>query len=151
MLYLNYVQLSSRHRHFQAVYDGLCNERERLLSAAMPHGTRLDGCKVSGSGFSRVIEDSVIRVELSHIDRQIQEAKTILDGWQLLVTCALDDLRNSNDLHERIFCYRYVDRRKVKWIASMVDLSETQVYRIIQKIQKNLDKALPPSLEKQKK
>ena len=148
MLYLNYIQLSSRHRHFQAVYEGLCDERERLLSAAMPHGTRLDGCKVSGSGFSRMIEDSVIRVELSHIDRQIQEARSILDDWEFVKACALDDLRNSDDLHDKVFCYRYVDRRKAEWISSMIGLSESQVYRIIQKIQKNLDKALPPSLEK---
>ena len=117
----------------------------------MPHGTRLDGCKVSGSGFSRVIEDSVIRVELSHIDKQIQEAKSILDDWKLVKMCALDDLRNSDDLHDKVYCYRYVDGRKAEWISSMIGLSESQVYRIIQKIKKNLDKALPPSLEKPEK
>ena len=75
--------------------------------------------------------------QAERLDERIIEARFIMNERKNLYESLLEQLRRSNDVCDKVYRYRYIDRLKVFRVAMNVGYSEAQVYRILKKIRAN--------------
>ena len=57
-----------------------------------------------------------------------------MEDREHLLKIKLEELRASNNVEDKIYLLRFIDRVRVFRIAKMIGYSESQVYRILEKI-----------------
>ena len=115
MLYFEYEKYKKKYIKVQEAYEALLTERENIIT--------------SKTGFERIddIEKSIRALKQSLIDR-----KKVLDSKK-------EDVLNSHSVEDIVYRMRYIERVKVNRIAKCIHYSETQTYRILNKIDENLE------------
>ena len=73
-------------------------------------------------------------------DERLKEARSLIEDRETLLELRTRELRNSEDIHDRVFCLRFLDKVKVHKIAAACNYSEAQIYRIIGEINRFLAK-----------
>ena len=140
MLYMEYELLRRRYIDIRLTWDALMEEKERLFSRTLPTAVQLEKEKVSGGTPHNSFDEYLIRKEQLHIDEQIKEAESIIESrWQML-NAKEKELRASKNLHDRIYVMRVIDHSRVVNIARKIGYSESQIYRILEVIEGNIEK-----------
>ena len=138
MIYPEYHYLLIKYSETQARLSDLLNEKEELFAITQPKGVNTEKETVSGGKNTNLYEAYLIQKEQSHIEERIAEIKEILDDRYKLLKDAEGRLKASLILDDRIYKMRYIDRTRVYKIARRLNYSESHVYRIIERIEKNL-------------
>lgn len=73
-------------------------------------------------------------------DERLKEARSLIEDRETLLELRTRELRNSGDIHDRVFCLRFLDKVRVYKIAAACHYSEAQIYRIIGEINRFLAK-----------
>ena len=137
MLYHEYVDLKSKYRDAQKVYDAILTEKEEVFQRTQPQAVNGKE-KVSGGKSSNMFDRYLIEIQEKQIDERLAEAKKLLSERDKLLRIKRDELRASNDIRDKIYLSRYIERRKVYQIAQIVNYSERQVLRILSEIRETL-------------
>ena len=137
MVYLEYERFKARYRLTQDLYSEILAEKEELFGRTQPRTAPTDKDRVSGGSDANVFESYVIEMESKRIDERLTIVKSILDERHGLLRLKEQELRESKDIPDRIYCYRHLDHKRIKWIARKVNYSEAQVYRHLDAIRKN--------------
>lgn len=138
MIYPEYHYLLLKYSETQSRLSDLLNEKEELFAITQPKGVNTEKEAVSGGKNTNLYEAYLIQKEQSHIEERIAEIKEILDDRYKLLKDAEGRLKASLILDDRIYKMRYIDRTRVYKIARRLNYSESHVYRIIERIEKNL-------------
>ena len=142
MLYAEYHITREKYFDAQRAFNELIDEKEMLFARTQPAAISYDKERVSSSGSGRnVFDEYLIAKERSRIDERIAEQKTILDDRKRLKDLKEYELRASKEWHDRIYVYYYLDKLSLTKIESRVPYSRVQIWRILQKIKSNLEKA----------
>lgn len=138
-VYIDYELYKIKYLEIQAKYNDILTEKENLFTKTQPNAIRYDklqieGGKLRGNGF----DEYMIAKENAKIDERLIEARQLLGDRERLLKLKEKELRASKDKLDRIYCMRYVDNKRPYAIARALNYSESQIYRILDKIQKDL-------------
>lgn len=78
-------------------------------------------------------------IKIQEIDSEIEVRKNLYGNLSYRLKLKEIELRNSKELLDRIYVYRYLDRYKVNKIARIVEYSREQTYRKIREIDKKIN------------
>ena len=136
MVYEDYERLKRSYEAMQNVCDSILKEKEKLFTRTQPNAIQYDKPLVNGgkydNGFDKYLEDC----ENYKIDRRLKEAVSILQARAELLRMKEQDLRASKELIDIIYVMKFLDNAKPMTIGMALGYSESQVYRIIEKIKK---------------
>lgn len=134
MIYESYKRSYYR---MQTKVNEILNEKERLFNATQPkamnYGTIQGGGKAVNS-----FDEYLVKCEDEEIDKRLMEAKRLLFEREKLMVMAEKELRESKDILDVVYRMAMIDNIKIRTIANRLCYSESQVYRFIEKIQKEL-------------
>ena len=141
MLYVEYEKYLNRYRSTQAKVDEILTEKEAIFLKTQTQGIRYDLEKITGGAYTNIFESYVIDLEKKKIDERLQEAKSLLEERKMLLDMKERELRNSKELYDKIYRMRYIDNLSPYNIGERIGYSTSQVYRILDKINKILKNA----------
>lgn len=141
MLYVEYEKYLNRYRSTQAKVDEILTEKEAIFLKTQTQGIRYDLEKITGGAYTNIFESYVINLEKKKIDERLQEAKSLLEERKMLLDMKERELRNSKELYDKIYRMRYIDNLSPYNIGERIGYSTSQVYRILDKINKILKNA----------
>lgn len=135
MVYLDFERSKIKYLEAQRMYDQVLSDKEGLFSMTQPKGTAYDGDVVIGGHPQNTFDMYLIKQEFEQIDIKIMEIKSLIDERKHLMDIQEERLRKSKALVDRIYLMKYLECRRVSEIAWKVSYSESQVYRILDRIQ----------------
>lgn len=136
-LYMDYHILRSKYHEAQMSVDLILSEKEKLFAKTQPRSIKFDSERVSGGGQSNPFEEYVIQLEKHKIDFRLNEAKTIMEDRLELMLNKEGELRASNDVADKIYCLRVLDRKRLQTIMAITHYSRSHIYRILHEIYEN--------------
>lgn len=137
MYYLQYERY--RKKYFEA-QDYLCkilDKKEALFQKTQPQSPKYEADKVSGGVAVNKAEAYVIEAE--ELDIKLDVAKAILDEREALLRKKEQEIRDSRDTYDKVFCLRYIDSKKIKDIAIKMNYSEPHIYKILREIRMQIE------------
>lgn len=140
MIYVEYEAYKSKYYDTQKQYNDILNEKEKLFLMTQPRTMQYDGEPVKGGVHKNVFDEYLVIKEQKNIDQRLIEIKAILEDRERLLNLKEQELKNSTNIQDKIYVYRYFDRMKIYKISRMVGYSEAQVYRLLNIIKSNLNK-----------
>ena len=138
MIYVIYEEYKNKYYETQKEYDIILNEKEKLFMITQPSAVKFDKEIVSGGTTDNTFERYLILKEEKKVDQRLDEIKSILDDRERLLKLKEQELRESTNIQDKIYKYRYLDKLKVFKIAKLVGYSEPHIYRILKIIKNNL-------------
>ena len=138
MLYIEYEEYKNKYYEVQRKYNDILNEKEELFARTQPKAIKITGDKTTGGKITNAFDDYLIQKEKKNIDKRLEEVKSILDDRERLVKLKEQELRASNNSHDKIYRYRYIDRLSIEKTARLSCYSRSQVFNILNKIKKNI-------------
>lgn len=138
MIYVEYEAYKSKYYDTQKQYNDILNEKEKLFSMTQPKTMKYDGEPVKGGVHKNIFDEYLLLKEQKNIDQRLKEIKAILKDRENLLKLKEEELKNSTNMHDKIYRYRYLDRMKIYKISRLIGYSEPQIYRILRIIKNNL-------------
>ena len=138
MLYEEYEIYKSKYYDTQREYDKILTEKEKLFMITQPSAVKFDKEKVFGGPTENTFDRYLILKEEKKIEQRLEEIKSILDDRERLLKLKEQELKESTDVRDKIYRYRYIDKMKIYKISKLVGYSDPQVYRILKSIRSNL-------------
>lgn len=138
MIYIEYEAYKSKYYDTQKQYNDILNEKEKLFSMTQPKTMKYDGEPVKGGVHKNIFDEYLLLKEQKNIDQRLIEIKAILEDRENLLKLKEEELKNSSNIQDKIYVYRYINRMKIYKISRMVGYSEAQIYRLLRVIKSNL-------------
>lgn len=139
MVYMDYVMIKRQYMESLERVNAILNEMEEMFNRTQAKAIRYDLDKVKTNNTPNVIEQYIIAKEQSHVEERFEEAKKLLRERQYLLFVKERELRNSRDKNDVVYVLRYLDRMRIKKISKTIHYSEAQIYRILDRIKKNIN------------
>lgn len=136
MVYPEYESLKASYERMQSVCDGILKEKEKYFTKTQPNAIRYDKVAVTGGVQSNGFDEYLDECKEHKIDERLDEAIKILQARAELLRLKELDLRASKDINDIVYVMKFLDHAKPSTIAMALSYSESQIYRIIEKIQK---------------
>lgn len=138
--YLEYEGIKERYESFQELFAKILLEKERLMTKTLPNAITYDGLKVQSSGGSNPLEEYVLSVEDEGLDKKLNRYRQALSDWRMLLDLKERELRESREKSDRVYVMRYLEGYGIKRIARVMNYSQSQIYRTLEKIAKRCEK-----------
>ncbi len=138
MLYEEYEIYKNKYYEAQRKYNDILNEKEELFAITQPKAMQITGERTSGGKHVNTFDIYVIQKEKKNIDQRLKEIKSILDDRERLVRLKEQELRASNNPHDKIYRCRYVDRLTIEKTCRISNYSRSQVFNILKEIRRNI-------------
>ena len=138
MLFIEYEKLKKQYNTMQSICDGILREKEKYFTLTQPNAIRYDKVAVGGGEHDNLFDEYLSKCEEHKIDKRLSEAIKIVQARAELLALKERQLRDSRDINDVIYTMKYLDNAKPKTIAMALGYSESQVYRILVKIQEKI-------------
>ncbi len=139
MLFLEYEKTKRKFHEIKRVYDSILAEKENLFLKTQPRAVDTGKEKVTGSHIGSPFDAYVMELEEKGINERLDEAKALMEQRQSLLSQTEDELRHSEELEDRVYIMRYMERKKVRRISKVIGYSEPQVYRTLKNIREKIN------------
>ena len=136
MVYPEYERLKESYERMQSVCDSILREKEKYFTKTQPNAIQYDKLGVSGGEHSNGFDEYLDKCKEHKIDERLNEAISMLQARGELLRLKKIELRDSKDINDIIYVMKFLDYAKPSTIAMALNYSESQIYRIIEKIQK---------------
>lgn len=141
MIYIEYEVYKTKYKETQSIYDEILTEKERIFQKTQSKAIRYDVEKVSSGTYSNILDNYIVEKDEKRIDERLEEVKSLLDDRERLLKLKEKELRESKALYDKIYRMHYLDRMKPYRISEFIGYSKSQIYRILDKIDKNIKDA----------
>lgn len=136
MVYLEYEECKQKYLDAQEIFSEILQTKEELFAQTQPLAVSYDSEHVDGGNPANRFDSYLITKDRLQLDAKLEEAKALMEERLHLMHLKEQELRSSKDVHDRIYVMRYLDHIRVFIISRRVRYSESQVYRILEKIEK---------------
>ena len=140
MVYIEYEIFRIKYLDSQMAYDEILTEKEELFAKTQPKSVKFDQERVAGGSPESAFDSYLIEKDRKKIDLRLAEAKAIMEEREDLLHTKEQELRNSNEVIDRLYCLRVLDRQKMARIARTINYSESHIYRLLGEIYRTMKK-----------
>ncbi len=137
-VYIDYETYKCKYLEIQKKYNAILSEKENLFTKTQPNAITYDKVQVKGGKLMNGFDEYLIAKEKEQIDERLAEARQLLEDRERLLKLKEKELRASKDKLDLVYCMRFVDNKRPYAIARCLNYSESQIYRILDKIQKEI-------------
>ena len=134
MMYVDYELSKRRLDETRKAFELMLDEKEELFVRTQPGATRYDKPPTA-------FEDYVSAKERTNLDERLSEMRSLMADRQTLLKAKEADLRKSNDILDRVYCLRMIDKQRIFRIAKITHYTDRQVYRFIGCIIRTINEA----------
>jgi hypothetical protein len=140
MVYLEYEEYRMKYWETQRQYEEILTEKEVLFSKTQPKSVQFDKERVSGGSANNAFDEYLIQKERKKIDVRLAEAKSIMEERENLLRLKEEELRHSNEVLDKLYCCRVLDKLKMQKIIRVINYSESHIYRMLGEIFREIKK-----------
>lgn len=140
MIYIEFEEYRIKYWETQRKYDEILTEKELLFSKTQPKSVQFDRERVSGGSADNAFDSYIIQKEQKKIDDRLAEARSIMEDREKLLRLKEDELRHSNEVIDKLYCCRILDRMKIQKITRYLNYSESHIYRMLGEIYRQIKK-----------
>ena len=138
-VFTEYDIFKQKYIEIQSKYNEILTEKENLFTRTQPNAIKYDKLQIEGGKLrENGFDEYLIAKEEDKIDERLAEARQLLEDRGRLLKLKENELRASKNKLDLIYCLRYVDNKRPYAIARCLNYSESQIYRILDKIQKEI-------------
>ena len=137
MVYPEYAKAKAKYEQSLARYNELLDEKEQLFVKTQPKGIDYTKDVVKHSATNKTNDMYLIALERSKIDERLKECNIITNERKSIVDLLEGKLRVSNNRCDIVYCLKYVDELSIRQIATRLNYSRSQIFRILKKINRN--------------
>ena len=138
MVYLEYEAYKRKFLDVLINYNDILTEKENLFNKTQSIAIRYDRENVQHSVGDSGFDKYLVEKEAKRIDERLDEARQLLDDREKILKLKEVELRASTDKPDQIYCMRFLDYKRPHEMAKILNYSVSQIYRILDKIQKNM-------------
>ncbi len=138
MLYVEYETAKTKYNRAKEIYDNLIAEKEELFQITQIHGMDYEVERVDGGIQKSSFDAYMLKKEQTKIDERIAEAEDILKRRKEQLQTTENELVASSDISDKIYILKYLGNSTKSQIAEKTGYSTSQVYRILEKIEKKI-------------
>lgn len=139
-IYIVYEDFKNKYLETQKKYDEILKEKEELFLRTQPKAIIYDKTKINAGHIHNSFDEYLIAKEKARIDDRLNEIKSILEDREHLLYLKEQELRVSKNYIDQIYRMRFIDSYNIRKIAKISSYSESQIYRILKRIKKQLKK-----------
>lgn len=139
-VYIVYEDFKNKYLETQKKYDEILKEKEELFLKTQPKAIVYDKEKIDSGYIHNAFDEYLIAKEKARIDERLIEVKIILRDRERLLYLKEQELRSSKNHIDQIYRMRYIDFYNIRKIAKISCYSESQIYRILERMKKTLEK-----------
>ena len=141
MMYIDYELSKRRLDETRKAFEAMLDEKEELFVRTQPGATRYDKVRVTGGKTPNAFEDYVSAKERTNLDERLDEMRSLMQDRQTLLKAKEADLRKSNDILDRVYCLRMIDKQRIFRIAKITHYTDRQIYRFVGCIIRTINEA----------
>jgi hypothetical protein len=135
-LYEEHYEILKKYKDAKRIYDSKLEKKALLIIQTQPGAIDTTKENVKGGKIADKFERFVS--ELEKIDPEIQTARNERDLQEYFLKKKELELKNSMDILDKIYYYKYIQKLRVRQIAPRVNYSREQTYRYIKKLEEKL-------------
>lgn len=135
MVFPEYEEYKRQYFETQRIFNSILMEQEELFTRTQPNAIRYDTDHIQTSPSNSQFDNYLAQKEKRRIDERLKEAKTLLEEREYILQKKEDELRQSMDIKDIIYLYKFVDGMHADKIAKKLNYSVSQIYRYIQIIE----------------
>lgn len=139
-MYIEYHELLKKYKEADNKFIEALDKRSKLLYSVTPHAVQP---KEIVNHISNTSPDAnMIRYasEIEEIDNLINMSRNNRDMLKYELEKKEIEIKNSSDVLDKIYVYKWIDHISVYKITKMINYSKRQTYRFVDEIKKNLYK-----------
>lgn len=137
-IYILYEKCKINYYNTLKAYNDILDEKEKIFVKVLPRSFDLDKVNVKGGKKSNAFDNYVIELEKKQIDTRLKTIENILLIRKNILVEKEKELRTSKDITDKVYVYKYLDKLKVRKILNLIPYESAQVYRILNKIDKEI-------------
>lgn len=151
MIYVEYHNLYKKYKDAESNYYSSLDKKSKLLYGVEPHA--INPKLIMTVTNSNSYDDGLIEFasERKAVDELINEARNNKDVLEHELKKKELELRDSDDVYDKIYVYKWLEHKKVKQFYKLIGYSYRQTDRKVKEIENNLYPDLKEKREKLKK
>lgn len=138
-VYMDYEKFKRKYHDAQNKLNAILEEKEELFSKTQPKSAKWDKISFSSNSHNS-FDEYLIAKDIKRIEERLYEVKTILEDREKLLNIKEHELRSSKNHVDIIYRMRFLDEFNITKISTHIHYSESQIYRILQNINKRCEK-----------
>ncbi|MBQ7139971.1 MAG: hypothetical protein IJO32_00530 [Bacilli bacterium] len=132
-IFIEYEEYLNKFRDAQKEYNKVLTKKEQLYKLIYPQSSSIKDTPSNISTENNSKQQRFVELEEILI-KQLNSSKSILGEREYLKKLKERELRNSTNTMDIVYVLRYLDRKKVSYIARNLGYSRDNVYKILTKI-----------------
>lgn len=140
MYYIEYHELLKKYKAAETEYYDTLDKMSKLRYTVEPHAIVLTE-EVQHSNKTSY-DDNLIEYtdKVDLIDETINKKRNVKDMLQYELKKKEQQLKNSDDIYDKIYVYRWIEHKKIKDFYRLLSYSKRQVYNYINIIKEKIYK-----------
>lgn len=136
-LYEEHYEILKKYKDVKRIYESKLEKKALLILRTQPRA--IDTAKENVKGGKITDKFELFVSQLEELDPEIQTARNERDLLAYLLEKKEKELRDSKDIMDRIYVLKYLDKRKARHIAIIINYSLSRTYDLINEIEKKLN------------
>lgn len=149
-MYLEYNELLKKYKVAERNYNETLEEKSKLILAVLPKATQAKEIMVSGTHPSPDTDLINYASKIDDVDKLINQSRNTRDMLNYELKKKLNQMRESEDVYDKIYIYRWIEHKSVYKFYKLVGYSRPQVYRFITEMKEKLYPKIEKNEENEK-
>lgn len=137
-MYLEYHELLKKYKDAARRYNEALEERSKLILDVLPKASQFKEVIVNGSSTSPDFKLIAYTNEIDEVDKLINQSRNTRDMLNYELKKLEIKMRSTGDVYDKIYCYRWIDKKSVYKFYRLIGYSKSQIYNLINEIKHNL-------------
>jgi len=139
-MYIEYHNLLKKYKNAESDYYDALDKKSKLLYIVTPHGTEAKPIVNHLTNLSPDEKFNRYTREIEEIDLLINSTRNNKDVLEYELKKKEIELRKSNEVHDRVYVFKWLEHKKVREFYKLINYSMPQTYRFIDEIKEKIYK-----------
>lgn len=139
-MYLEYHDLLKKYKDAARRYNESLEERSKLILSVMPKATQVKEIMTSGGNTTSDLNLIDYTSKIDEVDKLINQSRNTRDMLNYELKKKEIEMRNNGNVYDKIYIYKWIERKSVYKFYRLIGYSIRQVYYFIDEMKQKLYK-----------
>ena len=139
-MYLEYHDLLKKYKDASKRYNESLEERSKLISSVMLKASQYKEVVIFGANTSSDSNLIDYTSEIDEVDKLINQSRNTRDMLNYELKKLENKMRDSGDVYDKIYIYKWIERKSVYKFYRLIGYSIRQIYYFIDEMKQKLYK-----------
>lgn len=136
-LYEEHYEILKKYKKADKIYNKVLEKKALLVLKTQPKS--VDTTKENVSGGKNIDNFALFVEKLEKLDPEIQRTRNERSLQEYFLKKKTIELKNSKEVLDKIYYYRFVERLKVRYIPYKINYSRSRTYDLLKEIEETLN------------